>query len=173
MSLAKVMVASVVVALGLAASAAAMPTQSSGGTDCARLKCPAGKTTRHLYAGAEFVQAACAVEYGFSGSMWEGAVFTSDTPPFPAIGPELGPYFAFGSGTAIFTPSGNFEVECHGLVDLTRSPPFNGRGFCGAVRGGDEFSHGAKSYSGEGELVVTPDGKVTIGCHGSFRGILP
>jgi hypothetical protein len=41
------------------------------------------------------------------------------------------------------------------------------------VRGGDQYAHGSKSYNGTGELIVSDDGSVTIGCHGSFVGILP
>jgi hypothetical protein len=161
MLLAKVLVASVAVGLGLATTAAASPSQSSGGT---------------LFAsgnGAEKVSVSCATEYGDSDGQWNGPLFTPDTPAFIPIQPEFGPYFAYGTGTAVFTPNGNFNVTCHGTADLTINPTFSGGGSCFAVRGGDQYAHGSKSYNGTGELIVSDDGSVTIGCHGSFVGILP
>jgi hypothetical protein len=174
---AKLLAASVVVALALAATVAAAPLRLTSATRCTAVgTCPHGHVTRHLWAsanGAEKVPVSCETEYGgVWGDEFHGVLITPDTPDLIAIGPDVGPYFAFGSGTGVFTPNGGFEVTCHGVADLTRGPTFVGRGTCFALRGGDEFGHGSRAYAGEGEMVVNPQGKVTITCHGSFTGIL-
>jgi hypothetical protein len=85
--------------------------------------------------------------------------------------PELGPYFASGGGKGVFTPNGNFAVTCHGVADLTTAPTFVGSSFCFAIRGGDVVGHGGKHYFGTGTMIVNPSGNVTITRHGSFGGI--
>jgi hypothetical protein len=122
--------------------------------------------------GAERLPVRCNVAYLPSLGLWSGAVFTPDTPPSVPIDPE-GDFVTGGDGIGVFTPSGNMEVHCVGQVDPNHFPSFNGRGGCVALRGGEEFGHGSRSYNGEGELVVTPTGKVIISCHGGFVGILP
>jgi hypothetical protein len=123
--------------------------------------------------GAERVTVSCDAAYFPELGTWFAAVFTPDTPAFVPIGPEGPGPFAGGDGTAVFTPSGNMEVSCKGEANPLASPPFSGPGQCVALRGGDEFGHGSRSYNGEGRLVVTPSGNVSITCHGSFTGVVP
>jgi hypothetical protein len=122
--------------------------------------------------GAERLPVSCNVAYFPSLGSWGGVAWTPDAPPSVPLDPE-GDFVTGGDGTGVFTPSGNMEVHCEGQADPNHFPPFNGRGSCVALRGGEEFGHGARSFRGEGELVVTPGGKVIISCHGSFVGILP
>ena len=122
---------------------------------------------------AERIPVGCDVAYFPDLGTWGGAIFTSDTPPFLPIAPDGPGPFAFGSGTGVFTPSGNMEVNCKGEANLLISPPFTGHGSCFAARGGDDFGHRSRSYAGEGELVVTANGNVSISCHGAFVGIVP
>jgi hypothetical protein len=137
----------------------------------AALAAPAAGASSAAGGGAERIPVGCVTEYSPETGEWFGRIDTPDTPLFLPIGPDSGPFFAFGGGTAVFTSSGNMEVNCHGEADLTRGPPFSGHGHCVAARGGDEFGNGSRSYLGEGELIVTPSANVTISCHGGFTGI--
>jgi hypothetical protein len=41
---------------------------------------------------------------GAWGDEFHGGLVTPDTPDFINFLPDLGPYFAYGSGTGVFTP---------------------------------------------------------------------
>jgi hypothetical protein len=139
----------------------------------AALAAPAAGASSAAGGGAERVHALCVASYSPEDGTWFGFMINPDTPEFFPGGPDGPGPFAYAGGTAVFTPSGNMEVNRQGEANLVVSPPFDGRGDCFAVRGGDEFGHGAQGWSGEGELVVTPSGNVSMSCHASFTGILP
>jgi hypothetical protein len=128
-------------------------------------------------AGAERIPVECVAAYHPEfGGFVNMVPFTSDTPNFAPIDPIVvgSDMPIFGPGTGVFTPSGNMDVTCTGhFVDPRPLPFVQRRGGCIALRGGDDYGHGSRSYAGEVHVVVTPSGNVTITCHGSFTGILP
>jgi hypothetical protein len=131
--------------------------------------------------GAERIPVDCASAYHPLFGFWNAVAYTSDFPPTVPIDPLVDAQdIGFGGhGTGVFTPSGNMEVTCQGHVDDPGSQPYvrfpfrSVTGSCVSLRGGEEFGHGARAFAGEGKLVFTPSGNVTITCHGSFVGVLP
>ena len=106
-------------------------------------------------------------------------ILTPDFPPFWDLLPPVGSY-AFATGVAVFTPSGQVNVVCHDNPSDDGSPvwgppPFTGSANCFTARGGDPEDvngSGAKLYGGRGTVVVN-EGHVVITCHMTFQGIQP
>jgi hypothetical protein len=126
----------------------------------AALAAPAAGASAAAGGGVERLQVECFAEYHLETGGWFGMIITPDAPVVG--GPDQGP-FTGGDGTAVFTPSGNMEANCHGEM-VPPFTPFNGRGGCFAARGSDE----TRFYLGEGELVITPSGNVNLTCHASL-----
>jgi hypothetical protein len=125
-------------------------------------------------AGAERLPARCSAEWDLAQGWTQLDVRVYDTPSYLASPSGFNP-FATITGAAVFTAGGRFVVTCAGNADLPLGgSPWRAAGFpCRIYRGRRDYSlSGARLYTGRGRLLVTRDGRVEIGCLGSFDRIV-
>jgi hypothetical protein len=125
-------------------------------------------------AGAQRLPARCSAEWDLERGWTQLDLRLPDTPSYLANPSGFNP-FATTTGAAVFTDGGRFVVTCAGDAGLPlEGSPWRASGFpCRIYRGGSDYRlSGARLYTGRGQLLVTRNGRVEIGCVGSFDRIV-